>query len=542
MTRPLLGLVVALVVAWLALGPWVLVAALLALGVPRIRCWVLDRLWWTRRGVAIGAAAVVAVAGVVLVVPDGWLPVPPSPGVMVAPGYVGRPAQARPLRTGTVPQNPHLARNGAGAVLDDAWSTGATPWSGPVGLQPEVDSAWFGTEHCATLTLDSRDRLVGLCEDRGTSALHVIDPDSLHPLATKELPGPGEDGCAAGPDAAYLDAGDRMVLATSDRRVLAVSTADADGEPDLTTARTWDLAAQVPGDDCLVALLPDWAGRIWWATRAGLVGTVAPDSGEVRVLDLGEEVAHPFSTDETGGTYVLTTHALYRLDADATGTPVVGWRTAYDRGTDRKSGQATRGSGTSPAVLDGGVVAFADNAEPRLQVVMVERSTGAEICRAAVFDDGSSATDSALASVGGGVVVANTHGYAGPLRTALGRGTSGGLARVDVPADRSRGECRVRWTSDLVAPSGAPQVSLGTGLVYAYTKRPTWWGVSAWYLTGVDVRTGRAMFAVRTGTGMLANNDHATLALAPDGTAYAATLGGMVRVQDRQPREAGSQE
>ena len=34
------------------------------------------------------------------------------------------------------------------------------------------------------------------------------------------------------------------------------------------------------------------------------------------------------------------------------------------------------------------------------------------------------------------VVVANTHGYAGPVRTLLGRGTSGGVARVDVPAGR----------------------------------------------------------------------------------------------------------
>ena len=535
MTWLLLGLLV----AWLALGPWVLVAAAVALCVPRVRWWVLDRIWVTRRGVAIAVAAVAVVAGVVVVVPDGWLPVPPSPGVLVAPAYVGRPAQARPLQLDTVPQNPHLARNGAGSVLDDTWSTGASPWPGPVGLQPEVDSAWYGLEHCATLTLDSRDRLVGLCGDHGGRSLHVIDPDSMRPLATKRLPAPedgDDDRCGA---QSYLDAGDRAVVSTSDRRVLAVSTADADGEPDLTTARTWDLSAQVPDDDCVVALLPDWAGRIWWATADGLVGTVAPDSGQVQVLDLGEEVTHSFSTDETGGTYVITTHALYRLGADATGTPVVAWRTAYDRGTDRKSGQVARGSGTSPTLLDGGVVAFTDNAEPRMRVVMVERSTGAEICKAAVFDDGASATDSSLASVGGGVVVANTHGYAGPLRTLLGRGTTGGLARVDVPADRSTGDCRVRWTSELVAPSGAPQVSLGTGLVYAYTKRPTWWGVSAWYLTGVDVRTGRAMFGVRTGTGLLMNNDRATVTLAPDGTAYVATLAGMVRVQDRRPKEAG---
>ena len=534
MTRPVLGLFLALLLAWWALGPWVLVAVVVALCVPRARWWVLDRVWVTWRGAGIATAVVAVLTGLVVLVPDGWLPIPPAPGLLVAPSYVGRPAQVRPVRTGTVPQNPHLARNGAASDRGDAWSTGAASWAGPKGLQPEVETAWFGLEHCTTLTLDSRDRLVGLCGDRDGRSLHVIDPESLRPVATKRLPAP-EDGdddvCGAH---AYLDAGDRAVVTTSDRRVLAVSTADADGDPDLTTVRSFDLAAQVPDDDCLVAVLPDWAGRIWWASQDGRVGTVAPDSGEVRVLDLGEEVGESFSTDETGGTYVVTAEALYRLEVDGTGAPTVDWRTPYDRGTGRKSGQTDRGSGTAPVLLDGGVLAFADNAEPRLHLVMVERSTGAEICRAAVFEDDESATDAALAGVGRGVVVSNTHGYAGPSRTLLGRGTSGGLARVDVPADRSTDECPVRWTSDVVAPSGAPRVSLGTGLVYAYTKRPTWWGVSAWYLTGVDVRTGRAMFAVRTGTGLLLDDDRAALTLAPDGTAYVATLGGMVSVHDRR--------
>lgn len=534
----MIWLLLALLVAWVALGPWVLVVLVVALCVPRVRWWVLDHFWVTWRGAGIAAAVVAVVAGLVVLVPDGWLPVPQSPGVLVAPSYVGRPAPATPVALGTIPQNPHLARNGAGTALGDAWSTGTSPWAGPVGLQPEVDTAWYGLEQCATLTLDSRDRLVGLCGDRRGRSVHVIDPDSMRPLATKRLPAP-EDGddeiCGAHP---YLDAADRMVVATSDRRVLAVATADADGEPDLTTARTWDLSPNVPADDCLVALLPDWTGRIWWASQDGLVGTIAPDSGEVRVLDLGEEVAGPFSTDETGATYVVTTHALHRLVLDGAGTPSVAWRTEYDRGTERKTGQATRGSGTAPAVLDGGVVAITDNAEPRMHVLMLERSTGAEICRAAVFEDDASASDTALASVGGGVVVANTHGYASPVRTLLGRGTSGGMARVDVPADRSGGECRVRWTNDVVAPSSVPRVSLATGLVYAYAKRPTWWGVSAWYLTGIDVRTGRSYFKVRTGTGVLMDNDHAALTLGPDGTAYVATLAGMVRVQDRQPKDA----
>ena len=91
------------------------------------------------------------------------------------------------------------------------------------------------------------------------------------------------------------------------------------------------------------------------------------------------------------------------------------------------------------------------------------------------------------------------------------------------------------WTnSDVVAPTSVAKASLATGLVYAYTKRPTWWGVSAWYLTALDIRTGRHVFSVRTGTGTLMNNHYAAITLGPDGSAYIATLGGMVRVKDRE--------
>ena len=57
--------------------------------------------------------------------------------------------------------------------------------------------------------------------------------------------------------------------------------------------------------------------------------------------------------------------------------------------------------------------------------------------------------------------------------------------------------------------------------------------MSAWYLTAIDARTGKTAWSVRTGTGSLFNNHYAAVTLGPDGSAYVATLGGMVRVRDR---------
>jgi hypothetical protein len=196
---------------------------------------------------------------------------------------------------------------------------------------------------------------------------------------------------------------------------------------------------------------------------------------------------------------------------------VVDWVTPYD-------------GGTTPTLLPHDLVAIAENSDPRMHVVFLRRSTGEKVCDVPVFEEGQSATENSLVAVGpAGVVVENNAGYSGPQSTLLGMTTPGGLARVDLVD----GRCKVAWTADVDVPSSAVAVSLRTGLVYAITKRSSIAGVSAWYLSGIDAATGRVMFGVRIGLGLLANGDHSTVTLAPDGSAYAATLGGLVRVRDR---------
>ncbi len=120
--------------------------------------------------------------------------------------------------------------------------------------------------------------------------------------------------------------------------------------------------------------------------------------GDAEVLDLGEDVANSMAVDQDG-VYVVTTYALYRLRAKAGGRPAVTWRAAYDRGSQRKSGQLSQGSGTTPTVLPGGLVAITDNADPRMHVQFYDTSSGDLVCQQAVFGDDESATESSLVSV-----------------------------------------------------------------------------------------------------------------------------------------------
>lgn len=458
---------------WWALGPVVLLLAAGSLCFRPVRAWLRP----TRRVVLVGTAVVLSLAGLAVVVPDGWVRMPPGPGALVTPSYVGRPA---------------IVTAGHGTA--------------PLGESPQVTTKSYGVDECREVRFDSAGRLVTVCG----SVLRLLDPDSLRQLATKELP----TGCTP----VFDVVGGRVLVATGDRRILAITTADADGDPDLTTAATVDLADRLADGDCVTGLAPD-GGRLWFASHDGLVGIV--DGDQVRSLDLDDTVARPL-TAALDGVYVAGEDALHKVTRHA-GKPVVAWSSAYDDGGER---------GSAPVALPSGLVALADVRDPRLQVVVHHGATGDVLCRVEVFEDDEGATDGGLVAAGDGLLVLNSHGYGGPLSTVLGRTTTGGIARVDV-VDAADGECATTWESDLDAPSGAPAVSTDVGLAYVYTKRHSWLGADAWYLTAVDLDSGRAVWGRRAGLGLLRDNHHGTVTLGPDGAVYVPVLGGFVRVSDR---------
>jgi hypothetical protein len=462
---------------WLAVGPVVALVAALALVLAPVRRWLRPT-----RGVALGWVAALAVlTGIAVAVPDGWVPIPPGPGAWVTPGYVGRPARAEAVAA--TPQNPHLA---AGAL------------AGPLGESPHVSTRSYGVDGCRDLVVDSHRRLLTLCGSADEPVLRLVDPGSLGQLASKALPTRDGSPCAG---AFFLDAADRVVVATHDRRLLVVRTADGDGDADLTTQASTSIAAALPDGDCVAGLAPDWRGRTWLVSRSGRVGVL--DGARLRVLDLGVRVTEP-PAGARDGVYVATAESVLRLDARPAGRPVVTWRAGADHpGTPAPNGRLV-------AVTDGD------------ELLVLRADDGAETCRA-------DASRGAVVAAGAGFVVAGQQGYAGPLSAVLGRAPGAGLARVDAV----RGACQVTWTSDLSAPSGTPAVGAATGLLYAYTKRHSWLGVDAWYLTALDLRTGRAVWSVRTGLGVLRDNHHGSVTLGPDGSAYVPVLGGLVRVHDR---------
>jgi hypothetical protein len=388
------------------------------------------------------------------------------------------------------------------------------------------------------VTFDRRGRIVTICVGLDRPVLQLMDPTTLHTLASLPLP-PRRPGAGnpfqdfTGGGYFYLDERDRAVIPTTERHILVVEQTD---EPGFRVVRDVDVSGVLGTQDKIVSALPDWTGRIWFVASSGIVGTLARDGDAVQVLATNEPISNSFAVDEEG-VYVVTDGALYRLEAGADGRPRVVWREPYANSGVAKPGQVNAGSGTTPTLMADGLVTITDNADPMNVVVMQRGRTAAgprTVCSAPVFRPGESATDNSLIAAGRSIVVENNFGYTGPGSTQQGRSTAPGIERVDVdPVART---CTKVWRSEERSPTVVPKLSLATGLVYVYVKEPQpAGGADLWYLTALDFRTGRTVYKVLAGEGLGFNNNYAPITLGPDGSAYVGVLGGLVRLADATP-------
>ncbi len=517
---------------------------------------------------AAGRAAPAATAGSAATAAPAVpaVPIPQDPGATSVRPFLGAARPAHPLRgTRFAPRHPFMAANDRSNLHDDAYQSDAGRARGPLGRSPDVTSTLY-TQECASVTFDVQGRILTVCVGLATVDLRLLDPRTLDVLADYPL-GPRPASSASHPFTAfggggyfYLDDHDRVVVPTSDGHIDVVAEAGTADAPAFTLQRQYDVSTYT-GGSLILSALPDWDGRIWFVTGAGVVGVVDRRTGHVRARSLPhhETIGNSVAVDETGGVFVVSDRALYRFDATRAGRPAITWRQRYDAGTRQKPGQSQTGSGTTPTVIRRGhrrFVAITDNADPRMHVLVYRagrRGPGRRpVCRTAVFPRRRGATDNSLIAFGRSLVVENNYGYTGPEQdppaaspTRNTPTTAPGVTRIDV--DYAHGGCHKVWTNRRVrVPTSVSKVSAATGLVYVYEhpaaaevrytagQQPATGPEDPWYLTALDARTGHRVWSVLTGVGLGFNNNYAPITFGPDGTAYVGVLGGLVAVRDRR--------
>jgi hypothetical protein len=434
----------------------------------------------------------------------------------------------------------------------DSYCTDAYRWSGPLGINPQVRSASMSQIGglVATVGVDREGRLVCVSGSLLEFKLLLLDPATLQVLASHTLPrrASTEEFLRTGDwrvivtdtsGGAYfhLDHRGRAIVANADKVIQifrAVKTNDTfewrvDGE--------YDLKGDLPENAHVVDAIPDWRGRIWFITRTGIVGVVDPENGEVRTLALADEEIQNTIAVARDGVYIVSDHAIYRFQTGRRGSPEYTWRMAYDRGTSIKPGALSQGSGTTPTLLGDDLVAITDNADVQVNVLVYKRRPGIPgkrlVCSVPVFDPGYSVSENSLIGYGRSLVVENNYAYGTGLPLDPDPRSHPGVTRIDVVEGRQGLECRKVWESREASQTTVAKLSIDNGLVYLYTRledAPE--DVVAWYLTALDFETGRTVFKIFTGTGILWNNYYAPITLGPDGTAYVGVYNGIIAVRD----------
>ncbi len=461
-----------------------------------------------------------------------------------------------PIAHVPIPQHPFMASNVGNNMHNDAYMSDTYEVNGPLGLNPQVSSRTQGFGGYGTIAYDSAGRLVAVYSNARAFQLELMDPYTLEELASYDLPSrpwyfllqgimPWEY-IGAG-TYFYLDNQDRAVVPTTINTVQVIQVPDPDGHSEFKLGREYELADHVvskpwPKQDSIAWVLPDWSGEYYWyATTEGTVGTIEVESGAVRTARLeGEVIENSFAAGEDG-VYILSDHALYRFSQNDSGNIITDWRTEYDRGSRKKPGLITRGSGTSVTLMGGpdGIVAITDNAEPRIHLLFVKRSNGAVVCSRPLFQEGKSATDITVIGFehadadgkGTGVYSAIVENNWGHHTFPIAR-PEPGITRVDLTRrDDSSYTCKEIWSSN-EKNIGVFKLSLGNGLLYLYFRGDSPL-ITKWYFTAVDFATGETVYKKLVGTGLGYNNWAGSLFLHPDGgIAYSTTIFGLVMIRD----------
>ncbi|MHB8242760.1 MAG: hypothetical protein ACYDHN_12330 [Solirubrobacteraceae bacterium] len=463
------------------------------------------------------------------------------------------------------PGNPYTAANGAATMHGDSESSNASPYPGPgTGAQVVVPNELAAA--CPTVLQGSDGMPVALCTSivGRNPVVYLLDPATGGTLTSLSLPA----GNLFAGVYAYMDQENRVVLFDANGNLVRIGHHLSGASWTLSIDSSTPAAAAI-GQHCaslcggVIGIAPDWDGRVWFVTADGVAGYVEPEAGVVKTIALGsgELVANSISTAPEG-TAIATDHALYLLTAKRRG-PKILWRYAYERGSARKPGQLSHGTGSTPTFFgpeDGTrYLTILDNASPAEHLLVFDtwirhfarHPTGVYkvakkpqlVCDLPALTPGPSGSENNPVGSGHSVFIASTYGYPYP---SLPEGAepsepetapfAGGVERIDVNQD-GKG-CASRW-QDEVRSAAVPRLDVANGILYTVQDtdplEPDGTGLADIYTEdAIDAATGQVLHQTLLGASYAFN----TLQLAPSIVSgevmYQGTITGILRIAPAQ--------
>jgi len=483
------------------------------------------------------------------------------------------------------PNNPFMGLDGTSTMHANASSSDATIFSGPGTTNLVVAHRNFDLDATVPSVLMSENGAL-VCVGVGTTIstaqtpiVMLISPKTLQLLDQVKLIKP-QTGNLAGGLYNYLDHENRLVLVdgAGTLRWYANTYDETTDTGSLALVNSYQL-----GQPMVVGLVPDYEGRIWFATQGSLsttdapavVGYYDPQTGATQTFSLpaGEMVANSISSSPAG-VAVTTTTGLALFAAGQNGGITQLWRQEYENSGVRKPGQLSPGTGSTPVffgpttgyeylvITDNATAPATNNVTPAENVNVYRVADGTLFAQTPFLTSSNAGTENAPIAVGNRIFVPSSFGYWYPPPSETGPATptsapfAGGVQGMTLAADGT--SLTTNWGPANTVPSSAlPRLSLADRLIYTVLVNSTTQGsgpstqtTASYSFAALDPDTGAIVgtplpLGSNTFSGTTPNYRdpssyswntlQMTGVISPDGVFYQGTAAGLVMV-----RRAGS--
>ena len=484
------------------------------------------------------------------------------------------------------PHNPYLGVDGTSTMHANAAASNAVSFPGPgSATQYVVNSNMSLNATMPSILMSENGALVCVgvgtaLETASTPIVMLISPKTLKLLDQKILIKP-ESGNLAGGLYNYIDNMGRLVLvnASGELQWYSNNYNPIDDTGTLTLEKSFEI-----GQPLVVGLIPDYQGRVWFATQGSLtdngpqsiVGYYDPVTNQTNtyVLPAGEMVGNSISSSPSG-IAVATTSALYLFNADSQNSVENIWRTEYENSGVRKPGQLTPGTGSTPVffgpntgyeflvITDNATAVNSNNLIPAEHVNIYDVTGGTLVSQRNLLASNNSGTENAPIAVGSRIFIPSTFGYWYPppsetpstsIPALTASPFAGGLQGMTLNGSN----LLIDWGSgNTISSSALPRLSLADNLIYTVVANSETTGSGPRPSTTVDYSF--AVIDASTGTIVgspyfLSSNSFSgsypnylntssykwntlqmTGVISPTGVFYQGTAGGLFSVQRAEP-------
>ena len=381
----------------------------------------------------------------------------------------------------------------------------------------------------------------------------------------------------ATPSGAYnvLDHAGRMIVGKGTAVSVYQDATAGDRSSKVAKTHTFQLpdSALCGPDDHMVGIILTWDGQVAFATQYGSIGVFPDDpskmdAAHVRSVTVTpratctagntarEEISNSIGADEHGGIYTVTSAAQYKHVWNGTSIKQA-WRVKIASDGLQGGVRIGPGSGSSPTLMgtakkDDKLVVVTDGRKVMHLVAMWRNAIPKDWKAIRPGEDRRIACDipvnfgnpniakaqseQSVAVRGYAAVVVNNSlkdtssfdSLPGSLRYQAAALSSGdpknaahGVERIDWNPRTRR--CAVTWVNKTVSiPNAIPTISSASNTFYAIGQRNGTWG-----LEGLNMKNGRSALRFDTGADNSHNSFYADTEIAPDGTVWTGTFGGV---------------